>query len=347
VAGLVEECRAGDLLVVNDTRVLPARLRLVRRTGARIEALLLEPSSLDGDAAGGCWDALLRPGRRVRAGDVLTTEDGLPAAVVEQDLAEGRWRLRWCFAGGAAGAPPVDGLPAAAPPVGAPLVGAPPVDAPPVDDLPAGAPSYDEVVAFLEHYGEVPLPPYLTAGIDDPERYQTVYARHPASAAAPTAGLHLTPDLLGRLAAAGVGMARLELVVGLGTFRPITANQVEDHVMHTEAYRVSPETAAAVGRTQERGGRVLAVGTTVVRALEAWAVTGQPVGRTNLFIRRGFAFRVVDRLLTNFHVPRSSLLVLVDAFVGPRWRGLYDEGLSGGYRFLSLGDAMLLERTTT
>jgi S-adenosylmethionine:tRNA ribosyltransferase-isomerase len=149
---------------------------------------------------------------------------------------------------------------------------------------------------------------------------------------------------LDRLRAAGVAVVPLELVVGLGTFRPITTDRVEDHVMHAESYRVPGDTAAAVSSAAREGRRVLAVGTTVVRALESWAASGQHEGRTDLFIRRGHRFAVVDRMLTNFHVPRSSLLVLVDAFVGPRWRALYEEALRRGYRFLSLGDAMLLDR---
>lgn len=315
-------------MVVNDTRVLPARLRLQRASGAGIEVLVLEPATEAGPGPSR-WEALLRPSRRVRVGDVLGTADGAPAAVAEADLGEGRWLLRWCFTD-----------PDAAAPGGA--VGAPGV---------RGSPGTEEVVAFLERHGDVPLPPYLTEGIEDPERYQTVYARRPASAAAPTAGLHLTHPLLDRLRAGGVRVARLELVVGLGTFRPISAARVEDHAMHTEAYRIPPETVRALedlGRPHAgppAAGRVLAVGTTVVRALESWAAGGATAGRTDLFLRRGVELRVVDRLLTNFHVPRSSLLVLVDAFVGPRWRELYEAALAGDYRFLSLGDAMLLQRS--
>jgi S-adenosylmethionine:tRNA ribosyltransferase-isomerase len=196
----------------------------------------------------------------------------------------------------------------------------------------------------LDRMGEVTLPPYLTAPLADPERYQTVFARRPASAAAPTAGLHLTPAVLDDLARRGVDVVRLELVVGLATFRPITSERVEDHVMHTESYRIPPETLEVLHQRGE-GRRVLAVGTTVVRALESWGATGATEGRTDLFIRgAGYPFRVVDRMLTNFHVPRSSLIVLVDAFMGPRWRELYGAALDRGYRFLSFGDAMLIDR---
>ena len=226
MADLVEECRPGDLVVVNDTRVLPARLRLSRASGAGIEALVLEPAP-DAGRGGGCWEALLRPSRRVRVGDVLGTGDGAAAAVAEADLGEGRWLLRWCFDSAEVDA------------------------AEPGDDrarLGAGSatPTVEHVVAFLERHGDVPLPPYLTEGIGDPERYQTVYARRPASAAAPTAGLHLTEALLDKLSSSGVQVARLELVVGLGTFRPISANRVEDHAMHTEAYRIPPATIRAL-----------------------------------------------------------------------------------------------------
>ena len=186
----------------------------------------------------------------------------------------------------------------------------------------------------------MPLPPYITEPLDDPERYQTVFARRPGSAAAPTAGLHLTDAVLDRCRDRGIGVATVDLEVGLGTFAPIRADAVEDHVVHTERYAIPPATVAAV----EVADRVVAVGTTVVRTLESWAATGATEGPTDLYVRRGHRFAKVDVLLTNFHVPRSSLLVLVDAFVGDRWRDLYATALDRGYRFLSFGDAMLLER---
>ena len=199
----------------------------------------------------------------------------------------------------------------------------------------------DDLDALRAH-GEIPLPPYIHEDLADPDRYQTVYARRPGSVAAPTAGLHLTTGLLDRLAARGVTVAPIELVVGLGTFRPITAERVEDHPMHRERYRIPPATAALLAARGDR--RVVAVGTTVVRALESWAETGEREADTTLFIHGDRPFRVIDRLLTNFHVPRSSLLALVQAFVGPRWRDLYAAALADGYRFLSFGDAMLLDR---
>ena len=196
------------------------------------------------------------------------------------------------------------------------------------------------LLAVLDEIGAVALPPYITAGIDDPERYQTVYARRPASAAAPTAGLHFTEKLLGRVRAAGAQIVAVELTVGLDTFRPITAARLDDHDMHTEQYCVPAQAQKAL----ERAGRVVAVGTTVVRCLEAWAATGEASGRTSLFIRRPYEWRVVDALMTNFHMPRSTLLCLLDAFIGPRWRTLYTAALEHGYRFLSFGDAMFAPR---
>jgi S-adenosylmethionine:tRNA ribosyltransferase-isomerase len=185
----------------------------------------------------------------------------------------------------------------------------------------------------------VPLPPYIHQPLADPERYQTVFARRTGSVAAPTAGLHLTGDVLDRCRARGVRIERVELQVGLGTFRPIATEHVEAHHMHAERYQVPAEVLVAAAEAT----RVIAVGTTVVRSLESAAATGRCEGSTDLFIHGDYDWRVVDLLLTNFHVPRSSLLVLVDAFVGPRWRTLYDEALAEGYRFLSFGDAMLLQ----
>jgi S-adenosylmethionine:tRNA ribosyltransferase-isomerase len=280
----------GDVVVVNTTRVLPARLRLRRAGGGAAEVLLLEP--YDGPDR---WEALVRPSRRLPAGARLEVSEQL-AVVVGEDLGEGR-RLVELERG-------------------------------------AGVDLLDE----LEAHGEVPLPPYITAELADPERYQTTYADRPGSVAAPTAGLHLTPELLDRVRATGARIEPVELMVGLGTFRPIAADRVEDHVMHAERYRVPEATLSAC----EEAERVVAVGTTSVRALESAAATGRLEGRTHLFIHGDRPFAVVDALLTNFHQPRSSLLVLVEAFVGPRWRGLYEEALAYGYRFLSFGDAMFL-----
>jgi S-adenosylmethionine:tRNA ribosyltransferase-isomerase len=197
--------------------------------------------------------------------------------------------------------------------------------------------------ALIEAAGHVPMPPYITRRLRDPDRYQTVFAANPSSSAAPTAGLHLTEELLGRCRDRGIEVAAVELAIGLDTFRPIVAEKVDDHRMHSEHYRVPEATLDACGAAR----RVVAVGTTVVRALESAAATGEREGRTELFIRSGYDFALVDVLLTNFHLPRSTLLVLIDAFVGPRWRDLYRHALDEGYRFLSFGDAMLLERTSS
>lgn len=287
VRDLPDLLRPGDLLVVNDTRVRRARLHLHKRSGARVEVLLLEPTPDQRQ-----WEALVRPGRRVPPGTVLEHPAGDVVVTVGEALGDGRRLV--------------------------------------------------EVRGDPEAVGETPLPPYISEPLDDPERYQTVYARRPASVAAPTAGLHLTDELLGRLAAVGIASARVELVVGLGTFRPIEVDDVGEHRMHAETYCVPPETTAAIDATRAGGGRVVAVGTTTVRALESAAATRVPEGRTDLFIHADWPFRRVDLLLTNFHQPRSSLLVLLDAFVGPRWRTLYDVALADGYRFLSFGDAMLV-----
>ncbi|MDX1690164.1 MAG: tRNA preQ1(34) S-adenosylmethionine ribosyltransferase-isomerase QueA [Acidimicrobiia bacterium] len=204
-----------------------------------------------------------------------------------------------------------------------------------------------DVEGSLDEVGAVPLPPYVHELLDDDERYQTVYATRIGSAAAPTAGLHFTEALLDRLVSSGIAMARVELQVGLDTFRPISADRVEDHVMHAETVRVPESAVEAVADTRRSGGRVVAVGTTVVRSLEAASADGglRPMeGPTDLFIAPGYRFRTVDLLVTNFHAPGTSLLVLLAAFMGERWREAYRHALRGDYRFLSFGDAMLAER---
>jgi S-adenosylmethionine:tRNA ribosyltransferase-isomerase len=280
----------GDLLVVNDTRVLPARLGLHRSTGGQVEVLLLERRN---DTATR-WAALVRPSRKI-AVDEIVTAGPLQVRVGEKLDESGQREVE--------------------------ILG----------DDPLGA---------IQQHGQLPLPPYITERPDDPDRYQTVYARRAASAAAPTAGLHFTDDLLARLADAGVGLARVELVVGLDTFRPVAVEDPADHPMHTEAYRVPPETIDALAKAT----RVVAVGTTSARALESFGATGEAFGRTNLFIRRPYPWKYVDVLMTNFHLPRTTLLLMIDAFIGPRWRDLYQTALADDYRFLSFGDAMLLER---
>jgi S-adenosylmethionine:tRNA ribosyltransferase-isomerase len=260
----------GALVVVNDTRVLPARLALRRPGGGEAEVLLLEP------LRGGEWEGLARPTRRLRPGMRLG-----PVELVEH-LGEGRWRLR-------------------------------------LEGEPDGA---------------TPLPPYITEPLADPERYQTVYAERPGSAAAPTAGLHFTPELLARL-----DTERVTLHVGLDTFRPVSAETLAEHELAGERYEVEP----AAWERIRAAPRVLAVGTTTTRVLESLARGAPLAGRTGLFITPGFEFRRVDALLTNFHLPRSTLLALVMAFAGvEETRALYAEAIRERYRFYSFGDAMLL-----
>jgi len=265
------ELAEGTLVVVNDTRVLPARLRLERPGGGEAEVLLLEQLGENGT-----WEALARPSRKLRPGQRFG-----PVELLEP-LGEGRWRLR------------LEGEPA----------------------------------------GEAPLPPYIREPLADPERYQTVYARAAGSAAAPTAGLHFTPELL-----AGLEVERVTLHVGLDTFRPLMVEALDEHELHSERYEVAPEAWERIRAAE----RVLAVGTTTVRVLESLA-RGVPLsGRTDLFVTPGFEFRRVDALLTNFHLPRSTLLALVMAFAGvEETRRLYRLAIEERYRFYSFGDAMLL-----
>ena len=291
VRDLPELLAPGDLLVVNDTRVLPARLRLRKRSGGAAEVLLLEPIGPTRDH----WEALVRPARRIPPGTVLTDERGTPVVAIGERTGDGSTRQV-------------------------------------------------RLLAEVGSCGEVPLPPYVHEQLRDPERYQTVYADRPGSVAAPTAGLHLTEGVIDACRARGIGFATVELAVGLDTFRPVTVEDPDDHPMHSEAYRVSDATWDACAATRRDGGRVVAVGTTTARALESVALGGGLEGRTELFIRPPHRFAVVDVLLTNFHLPRSTLLLLVEAFTGPRWRQLYGDALADGYRFLSFGDAMLLSR---
>jgi S-adenosylmethionine:tRNA ribosyltransferase-isomerase len=320
VADLPTLVGPGDVLVLNTTRVLPARLKLHKPTGGAVEVLLLERQPE------GHWDALVKPSRRVPPGTVLHAGDDLDVELRGEGTGEGTRQVVLHLHG--------RGERHRAPAAGADHW-------PPQPNGSDEARQIDEL-AVLARHGVVPLPPYITAPLADPERYQTVYAERSESVAAPTAGLHLTPTLLDACRATGAEIVTVELAVGLGTFRPMTADKVEDHEMHAERYRVPPATLEAC----RSAGRVVAVGTTAVRALESAAQTGRLEGRTELFIRRPYDWQLVDVLLTNFHLPRSSLLVLVDAFVGARWRDLYALALDEGYRFLSFGDAMLLARAT-
>lgn len=289
----------GDLLVVNDTRVLPARLFGRRRPGGgRVELLLAERHS---DTE---WSALVRPGRRARPGTRIELTPELEAEVTSRGT-DGRHRIRFST--------PIE-------------------------------PHLDEI-------GHVPLPPYIRRPDEpsDRDRYQTVYARHPGAIAAPTAGLHLTRALLDDVRAAGVQVASLTLHVGLGTFKPVTAELVHEHRMDSERYSIPAATANAIQDTRDREGRIVAVGTTTVRALESAATEDGRVdprdGSTGLFIVPGYRFRIVDLLLTNFHLPRSTLLMLVCAFAGHEHvLAAYEEAIRRRYLFYSYGDAMLVER---
>lgn len=292
---------AGDCLVLNDTRVFPARLLGRLPTGGRVELLLLRPLG-EGD-----WECLARPTSKLRPGRVLRfgEEPWIEAEVRERLPEPGQLRVR----------------------------------------LTSPCP----LIEALDAVGHIPLPPYIQRPDDalDRGRYQTVYAEHEGSVAAPTAGLHFEDELLADLASSGVRVARVTLHVGLGTFRPISAERVEDHTMHEEHYHIPEASARLIAETRAAGGRVVAVGTTVVRTLETAAREDGRLrageGDTRLFIRPGFEFQAVDALVTNFHLPRSSLLVLVSAFAGREHvLAAYREAVAERYRFFSYGDAMLL-----
>ncbi len=293
----------GDLLVLNNTRVIPARLMGHKPGGAQVEVFLLEDQGDDH------WLALVRPGRRLKPGATVhfgpnPDRPDLVAQVLSTD-SDTNGRV--------------------------------------VKFEPQGS---ESLFALFERLGEVPLPPYITDTAASPDQYQTVYADAPGAVAAPTAGLHFTPELFERLEAMGVRRSHITLHVGVGTFRPVEADNILDHKMHGEWIDVSAETVAQINATQARGGRVIAVGTTVVRALEGAAQGGelQPWrGKVNLFIYPGYQYRVVDGLITNFHLPGSSLLMLVSALVGrERLLELYEEAIAHDYRFYSFGDAMVI-----
>jgi S-adenosylmethionine:tRNA ribosyltransferase-isomerase len=291
--------RPEDVVVLNDTRVFPARLVGRREPGGgRAELFLVAP------AGEGTWLALAKPGRRLRAGARVRFEAGLEAEVLEAHD-DGTRRVRFVCEG-------------------------------PLDEA-------------LERAGRMPLPPYIrrAAGDEDRERYQTVYARHRGAVAAPTAGLHFTPEVLGRIRAQGTAVAAVTLHVGYGTFEPVRAADLRRHAVAAEAVEVTAEAAGAVNAARRRGGRVLAVGTTTTRALETAADEAGVVhpyrGATALTVTPGYRFRAVDALLTNFHLPRSSLLVLVSAFAGrARVLAAYGHAVAAGYRFYSYGDCMLI-----
>lgn len=301
----------GDILVYNDSRVIRARVFATRQTGGRVQLLFLRRRGP------GLWEVLAKPSGRLKAGEELglplgvgndqpgASEGSGPTSAAVFRLQEHLDAGRWLVKN---------------------------LSAVPTEEL-------------LEATGEMPLPPYIKEELADPERYQTVYAAVPGSAAAPTAGLHFTPELIGRIRAAGVGLFPVTLHVGLDTFRPVVEADLGLHRIHSEHYAMPPETFKAVGAARERGGRVVAVGTTSVRVLET--VFGDPpglaAGETEIFITPGYRFQAVDALLTNFHLPRSTLLALVMAFAGTdETRRLYQEAIRECYRFYSFGDAILL-----
>ena len=304
LAGLLRE---GDLLVLNDTKVIRGRLRARKATGAAVEIFLLSPLG-DRSAGGETWEALARPSKRLREGMVFRVGEELEVTLLDR-LGEGRWSVR----------------------------------------LTAGG----SVAEAVDSAGEIPLPPYIRRRAGDPrlavdaDRYQTVYAKNRGSVAAPTAGLHFDRGMIAQIRRAGVSTAKVTLSIGYGTFRTIRTEEVEEHEIHAEAYRLGEETAAAVAKAKERGGRIVAVGTTSVRTLETCAGRDGKVvaseGTTGLFITPGHRFRAVDALLTNFHLPRSSLLALVMAFGGVELiREAYRQAMADRYRFFSYGDAMFV-----
>ena len=311
---LPELLRPEDLLVLNNTRVIPARLYGHKSSGGFVEVLLLE------EQQDNIWLALVKPGRRLKPGAKIFFEPqrrrehreevSLSATVLETDAATGGRLLQF--------------------------------------EMSAGV----SLIQLLDLFGQVPLPPYITESQAQMEEYQTIYAQQPGAIAAPTAGLHFTPSLLDRLQERGIGQAFVTLHVGVGTFRPVDVEDVTTHKMHEEWVEVPAATVEQIRQTRASGGRIIAVGTTTVRALEGAAQKGEGVmngelqpfcGKTNLFIYPGYQWQVVEGLITNFHLPRSSLLMLVSALIGrQRLLALYQEAIASGYRFYSFGDAMLI-----
>lgn len=294
---LPEALREGDCLVLNDSRVLPARLLGTRSTGGAVEVVLLR------DLGDGKWECLTRPGKKTRPGAELSFGDGALTATVVDAIEDGNKILQFHYEG-----------------------------------------------IFLEHLerlGKMPLPPYIKEELKDAERYQTVYSRNLGSAAAPTAGLHFTPELLERIRQRGVSVCYVTLHVGLGTFRPVKADDIQDHVMHSEFCMIPEETAQAINETRRQGGRIVAVGTTTCRTLESFANEDGTVaarsGWTNIFIYPGYQFKCIDALVTNFHLPESTLVMLVSALAGREHiLHAYEVAVQERYRFFSFGDAMLI-----
>ena len=289
--------KPGDCLVLNDSRVLPARLIGHRPTGGACEVLLLV------DRGEGLWECLVRPGRKLKPGAEVIFGDGQLTATVEGELEDGKRAVRFHYQG--------------------------------------------IFLEILEQLGKMPLPPYIKAELADQERYQTVYSKVVGSAAAPTAGLHFTPELLKQVQAMGVKVCSVTLHVGLGTFRPVKAEDISDHEMHSEFCMISRETADIINETKRSGGRVICVGTTSCRTIESFAsedgTMEERSGWTNIFIYPGYKFKVLDALITNFHLPQSTLIMLVSALAGREHvLAAYKEAVQERYRFFSFGDAMFI-----
>ena len=287
----------GDCLVLNDSRVLPARLIGRRPTGGACEVLLLV------DKGDKCWECLVRPGRKLKPGAQVIFGEGELTASIEEELEDGKRLVRFDYEG--------------------------------------------IFLEILEHLGKMPLPPYIKAELQDNERYQTVYSKVVGSAAAPTAGLHFTPELLSEIRDMGVKICYVTLHVGLGTFRPVKAEDIQDHEMHSEFCMISQETADTINETKKTGGRVICVGTTSCRTIESFAAEDgtmtQRSGWTNIFIYPGYRFKVLDALITNFHLPQSTLIMLVSALAGREHvLAAYAEAVKERYRFFSFGDAMFI-----
>lgn len=291
--------KPGDCLVLNNTKVIPARLiGHKQETGAAIEVLLLKRKDKDK------WETLVRPGKKARPGAELIFGDGLLKGRVVDVLEEGNRLVEFTYEG-----------------------------------------IFEEV---LDKLGEMPLPPYITHKLEDKSRYQTVYARYEGSAAAPTAGLHFTPELLSEIEKAGIKSAYVTLHVGLGTFRPVKEENVLNHHMHSESYEITPEAAAMINETKKSGGRIICVGTTSCRTIESGAdesgIVHPGTGNTEIFIYPGYRFKVLDGLITNFHLPESTLIMLVSALAGrEQVLEAYKEAVECRYRFFSFGDAMLIK----
>ncbi|EGO5073961.1 tRNA preQ1(34) S-adenosylmethionine ribosyltransferase-isomerase QueA [Enterococcus faecalis] len=297
---ILDELQPGDALVMNNTRVLPARLYGEKpETGGHLEVLLL--TNTEGDT----WETLIKPAKRAKVGTEIQFGDGRLKAVVKEELEHGGRIIEFKY----------DGI----------------------------------FLEILESLGEMPLPPYIKERLDDPDRYQTVYAEENGSAAAPTAGLHFTKELLEEIKAKGVHLVYLTLHVGLGTFRPVSVDNIEEHHMHSEFYRLTEEAAKQLNEVRQAGGRIVAVGTTSIRTLETIGTkfNGEiqaDSGWTDIFITPGYQFKVVEAFSTNFHLPKSTLVMLVSAFAGKDLTlAAYQHAIEGKYRFFSFGDAMFIK----